>query len=79
MRKLIVIAAVALAGFASAIPSPVAAKGPGWKANGGVPPGFAQGRKLGWASATHPPGWTHGHKRGWHGRNMPPGLTKPDR
>jgi len=80
MRKSILIAAATLATFSLAITSPVAAKGPGgggWKAGGGNPHGFSQGRKLGWASANRPPGWAKGRKTGWRGSSVPPGWSKP--
>ena len=73
MNKLISIFAILLACAAIGM-APAQAKGPGWKGNGGTPPGFSQGRKLGWASANHPPGWSKGKKKGWNGGSVPPGL-----
>ncbi len=40
---------------------------------GGNPPGFRQGRKVGWVNG-HPRGWNKGRKTGWKGGNVPPGL-----
>ena len=77
MNKFSLIVAAMLAAFSLAIAQPAAAKGPGWKSAGGQPPGFSQGRKLGWASAGRPPGWSHGRKTGWHGAHVPPGWSKP--
>ena len=76
MNKFISIVAAALAGTALALAVPAAAKGPGWKAGGGTPPGFSHGRKLGWGSAGRPPGWSHGKKTGWNGAGMPPGWSR---
>lgn len=41
-----------------------------------TPPGFSQGRKVGWHGRHHPPGWSHGRKVGWHHTAMPPGLRR---
>jgi hypothetical protein len=73
MNKFISIFAGLLACAAIGI-TPVEAKGPGWKGNGGMPPGFSsQGTAhRSWASV--PPGWSKGKKKGWNGGSVPPGL-----
>jgi len=75
MRKLSLAMTGALLAFVLAAPSSTFAKGGGWKAAGGAPPGYSHGDKLGWGSASYPPGFTHGRKRGWHGRRVPPGWS----
>lgn len=77
MNKFILFVATALTAATLVGAPPAAARGPGWKMGGGMPPGFAQGRKLGWASAGRPPGWSHGRKTGWHGAQVPPGFSRP--
>ena len=79
MRRFMLVAAGMAAAFAITAASPALAKGPGWKANGGTPPGYSHGSKLGWASASYPPGFSHGRKRGWHGGSYPPGWSHSHR
>jgi Spy/CpxP family protein refolding chaperone len=79
MRKLSLMAVATFAAVTLAAAQPALAKGSGWKAKGGNPHGFSQGRKLGWASAKRPPGWSHGRKTGWRGAQVPPGWSRwPD-
>jgi hypothetical protein len=48
--------------------------GPGWAGN--TPPGFGQGRKVGWDNGSYPPGFNKGKKKGWKGRRVPPGWMR---
>ena len=43
-----------------------------------VPPGWSNGKKVGWNGGDTPPGWSKGKKTGWRGEKMPPGLLKSD-
>jgi hypothetical protein len=85
MNKFILLGVTTLTAFTLALAQPASAKGPGggaggaqggWKASGGNPHGFSQGRKLGWGSAGHPPGWSHGRRTGWNGASVPPGWSR---
>jgi hypothetical protein len=73
MNKFIAVFAGLVACIALGL-TPAQAKGPGWKTNGGTPPGFSSrgAAHRSWASV--PPGWSHGKKTGWgNDRTRPPG------